>query len=48
MRDNDIPLDLQESMFLSGVMHAVDHVLTNRILWGIKFKIDYDGERETW
>lgn len=48
MRDNGIPMDLQEGLFLSTIMHAVDHVLTNRILWGIKFKIDYNGERQTW
>ena len=47
MRDNGIPMDLQEGLFLSTIMHAVDHVLTNRILWGIKFKIDYNGERQT-
>ncbi|CAM9729923.1 unnamed protein product [Ectocarpus sp. 6 AP-2014] len=46
MRDNQIPMDLLEALFLSIVMHAVDHVLANRIMWGLNFKLDFfDWER---
>lgn len=48
MRDNAIPLDLQEGLFLSCIMHAVDHIIADRILWGIKFKFDYNSEHKTW
>ena len=48
MRDNAIPLDLQESIFLSCIIHAIDHVLGARILWGIKYNIDFNSESTTW
>ncbi|CAM9160831.1 unnamed protein product [Laminaria digitata] len=48
MRDNSIPLDMQEGIFLSCIIHAIDHVLGTRLLWGIKYKIDFNREITTW
>jgi len=45
MHDNQIPMDLLEALFLSVIMHAVDHVLADRIMWGLNFKLDFDWER---
>ena len=44
MHDNQIPMDLLEALFLSIIMHAVDHVLGYRILWGLNFKFGFDWE----
>ena len=48
MRDNAIPLELQEGLFLSVVMHALDHVIITRKLWGVRYKIDFGAENTTW
>lgn len=48
MRDNDIPYDLHEGLFLSCVVHGIDHVLGARIIWGIKYKIDFISIETTW
>lgn len=48
MRDNAIPLDLQEGIFLSCILHAIDHVLGTRMLRGIKYKIDFNRENTQW
>lgn len=45
MADNDIPMDLLEALFLSIVVHAADHVLGYRILWGLNFKFGFDWEK---
>lgn len=48
MRDNGISLDLQEGLFLSVIMHALDHVIITRMLWGVRYKIDFLAEHTTW
>ena len=48
MRDNGIPLDLQEGIFLSCIMHAIDHVLGTRMMRGIKYKIDFNSKSTKW
>ena len=40
MADHDIPMELNEAIFLSVVMHASDHVLSARLAWGLKFGMD--------
>ena len=44
MHDNQIPMNLLEGLFLSIIMHAVDHVLGDRILWGLNYKFGFDWE----
>lgn len=45
MRDNEIPMDLLEPVFLSIIVHAVDHVHGHRVLWGLNFKFGFDWEQ---
>lgn len=45
MLDNDIPMDLLEAIFLSVIMHAVDHVSSHRILWGLRIKLGFDWDQ---
>eukprot|EP00752_Nemacystus_decipiens_P015748 g14060.t1 len=40
MLDHDIPMEFLEAMFLSGVMHAIDHVQGSRLMWGLNFELD--------
>lgn len=40
MIDHGIPMVLQEAVFLSVVMHAIDHVQGSRCMWGLKFELD--------
>lgn len=49
METHNIPLVLLDGIFLSCIVHAVDHVLYDRVSWGIKFKLDFMSPRPgTW
>lgn len=48
MKKNDIPPDMHEGIFLSCIMHATDHVLLHRVMWGKYFNPDPHGIPGTW
>lgn len=48
MRKHSIPMELMEGIFLSCVVHSIDHILSYRALWGIQIKPEFNKYGDTW